>query len=402
MLNFYKRHVEEVLLPFWSRALDHRNGGVFTCFNNAGDRLISTDKYTWSQGRFLWLWSRLARMTAECKLSGEPEPYHEHLHKTALFLDEHVFLDNGNCAFLLTENGDKKESIPGQGFDTSFYADCFVAIGMGEYAGLMQDRGRLDKALAVYKRIRDRLDRGDIRSEPYPVPDGYRAQSVPMIMLNVSQGLAEVAETLDHPESGRLLDHSIAYMRDIMDNFCLDDHHLVEMLPEDSSETGTLLYRHLNPGHAIECMWFVMHTARRTGYTGYLEKAAMVMERAARLGWDPVHGGLLRFADCEGGEPKGERGGSAYEKLITGSWDLKLWWPHSEALYASLLAGNTPLHERFRDYTFSVFPNPDKTVGEWIQIRDRQGKPVEKVAALPVKDPFHILRNMLLIIDHLS
>jgi len=30
--------------------------------------------------------------------------------------------------------------------------------------------------------------------------------------------------------------------------------------------------------------------------------------------------------------------------------------------------------------------------GEWVQIRDRAGKPEDKVVALPVKDPYHITR----------
>src|SRR5690625_3192079 len=71
LLHFYKRHVTENLLPFWKNALDVRRGGVYTCFNNAGYRLVSKDKYTWSQGRFLWLWSEVARLAAEGKRSEE-------------------------------------------------------------------------------------------------------------------------------------------------------------------------------------------------------------------------------------------------------------------------------------------------------------------------------------------
>src|SRR5699024_2338302 len=98
-LGFYKRHVEEVVLPFWNRALDEHHGGIYTCFNNTGDHLISKDKYTWSQGRFLWLWSKVASMISENKLRGEKAGYLDHLSKTALFLEENVFLENGNCTF---------------------------------------------------------------------------------------------------------------------------------------------------------------------------------------------------------------------------------------------------------------------------------------------------------------
>lgn len=409
MLSFYKEHVEKSLLPFWNRALDHKNGGIYTCFNNTGDRLVSTDKYIWSQGRFLWLWSRVTRMISKGSINGEIDGYYDHLHKTALFLDHNAFLDNGNCAFLLTETGEKKESIPGEGFDTSFFADCFVIIGMTEYAGLIKDLHRFDKALVLYYRIRERLKTKDLRSEPYPIPEGYRSHSVPMILLNVSQGLADVAETLDHPKSEELHHHSISYMRDIMKNFRREDHRVVEMLPENPSERDTLLYRHVNPGHAIESMWFVMHTARKAGFHDYITKAEQVIENAVEVGWDPEFGGLLRFVDVKGGEPKGVKGNSTQEKQITDTWDMKLWWPHSEVLYATLLAyrltGNNKmqvLHKKFQDYVFNTFPNPDEAVGEWIQIRDREGKALNKIAALPVKDPFHILRNMLLIVDLLE
>ena len=58
--------------------------------------------------------------------------------------------------------------------------------------------------------------------------------------------------------------------------------------------------------------------------------------------------------------------------------------------------------KKIHDYVFKTFPNSDKNIGEWIQIQNREGKPIDKVAALPVKDPFHILRNMMLLIEILE
>jgi len=57
------------------------------------------------------------------------------------------------------------------------------------------------------------------------------------------------------------------------------------------------------------------------------------------------------------------------------------------------------IYDKLHSYTFKIFPNPDKKTGEWIQIRDRRGNPLNKVVALPVKDPFHIIRSTLLMID---
>ena len=38
-------------------------------------------------------------------------------------------------------------------------------------------------------------------------------------------------------------------------------------------------------------------------------------------------------------------------------------------------------------------------MGEWIQIRQRDGSPLNKVVALPVKDPMHVARAFILCID---
>jgi N-acylglucosamine 2-epimerase len=36
---------------------------------------------------------------------------------------------------------------------------------------------------------------------------------------------------------------------------------------------------------------------------------------------------------------------------------------------------------------------------EWIQVRRRDGSPLDATVALPVKDPFHIARSFLLLVE---
>ena len=109
-----------------------------------------------------------------------------------------------------------------------------------------------------------------------------------------------------------------------------------------------------------------------------------------------------------GGKPVGDPGAAADEPMTgqLSGWGDKLWWIHSEALYTTLLCHFRTNDEEFLhwhnkvfDYTFSVFPNPDPEIREWIQILTREGVPQDKVVALPVKDPYHITRNLLLIIE---
>ncbi len=96
-------------------------------------------------------------------------------------------------------------------------------------------------------------------------------------------------------------------------------------------------------------------------------------------------------------------------RQVQAGWSDKLWWVHSEALYTTMLchvqSGDTDfleLYDRLADYTFRVFPNPDREIREWIQIRKRDGSPQEKVVALPVKDPYHIIRNVVQLIELLN
>ena len=65
-----------------------------------------------------------------------PRRYLEEAARTAEFLNRHVFLPNGNCAYVLSESGEK---IEGENSDSSIYADCFVLLGFAEYALAARD-----------------------------------------------------------------------------------------------------------------------------------------------------------------------------------------------------------------------------------------------------------------------
>ena len=60
------------------------------------------------------------------------------------------------------------------------------------------------------------------------------------------------------------------------------------------------------------------------------------------------------------------------------------------------------MHDRTFAYAFATFPNPDPAVGEWVQVRDRQGRPLRRVMGLPVKDPYHVTRNLMLLVELLT
>lgn len=405
---FYVHHLDTVVLPFWlDRAIDVEHGGYFTCFDNTGQKLLSTDKFTWSQGRMVWVLSRLATMGSV--IHHKPKEYIQLAQSGAEFLMQHCLLDNGNCTFVMDRRGTAKEQIPGGRYDTSIYADCFVILGLSRYAVASRDSAALDFAKTLYGSVLHRLAGQAFRTEPYPTPVGCKSHGIPMIMLNVSQELAEAMRELGHHASAYVDRRADSYVREIMDHFVEDDlvHEMIDT--NNRIVADTLLGRYVNPGHSLEDMWFIMHHAMVKDDQNTIERAARVVLRTLEVGWDEEMGGLFLFVDQDGGIPRGSTAGVEHHKMvrkIRNDWDSKLWWPHSEGLYSTLLAFSLTddsrllkWYQKTREYTFSTFPNPDTEIGEWIQIRDREGLPQEKVVALPVKDPFHIIRALILIIE---
>ncbi len=407
LAEFYRQHLLEDLLPFWLNfALDEKRGGVFTCFDNSGKTLQSTDKYTWSQGRFVWLMARLAKLARAGLIPDNSERYLSIAKNCVRFLRQHAFLENGRVTYLLDAEGVPKRLNPDLPFASSMFADCFVILGFAEYAAISKDKALVDFTLEAYWPIAAQMKTGNAPSEPYPIPHGCTAHSFPMIMLNVSQTLGTCLRELEHDASTIVEKDSQVFLEQIL-GYIADDGSIVEVKCEHGADS--LLNRHRNPGHALESMWFVMHEAIRLKRQDILDRCTRVIKRSFELGWDKDYGGLLRFVDRDGGRPQGQVSGNRMEQLILDTWDTKLWWPHSEALYTLLLAhelsGETSfldLYQEMHSYVFTTFPNPDQTVGEWIQIRNRQGQTLNKVVALPVKDPFHIIRNTLLVLELLE
>lgn len=399
----------ESIVPFWWRAIDAERGGVFNCWNNEGTRLIHRGKFTWSQGRFAWLWSRLGEATARGLLPGDAGAFLAHARKTVEFLRAHAFLDDGRCAFLLGEDGSVQEARPGLGVAPSIYADCFVAMGLAEFARVAGDRETLEVAWRLFESIDSRINAGGFPTHPDPIPDGHASHAIAMIAMNLALVIAQACEELKDSREKVARSRCIAAAAEIFEMFLLPGGRLTELRCRGDARDDTLLVRHLNPGHALESLWMLLTIAAREGRDDWIARASEGVLHAFEKGWDSERGGLLHFVDFEGGEPRGTAGASDYEHSIRASWNAKLWWVHSEAIYTSLLcykltgsAAARGWFERAFEYALRVFPHPDRDVGEWIQIRDRDGMPIEQVVALPVKDPYHVARNLMQVLELFS
>lgn len=406
-LKFYQSHLEQQILPFWRTAADDTNGGVFTGYDNQGERLLNTDKYTWSQGRYLWLVSHLTEAAEAKTLNISKAYYAGQAHKTACFLLKHAILPDGCAAFLLSADGQAMEPSPGGGLASSIYADFNLLFGLAEYARVFRDGEVFDQAWNLYHSIGKRIESKVFRCDPYPTPSGMRSHGISMLLLYTAEQLLRAALVLNRGQASLLARDCRRQIEDIMYNFRQPTGRLVEVL---GGNGVTLLERHCTPGHMLECSWFVLHAAELLGETDkWLDQVLETVRQALALGWDNEYGGLFRFVDRDGGKPTGQRCGLAMETLLEASWSLKLWWVHSEALYMTFLAWQLSRQEEFRilyekigEYTFRTFPCANVQGGDWIQVRMRDGKPLDAVTSVPGKDPFHIVRNLLLLIERIN
>lgn len=414
LYGFYQNELRQNMLGFWlPRCEDKVHGGFVNCFDNRGKNLVSYDKYTWSQGRFVWLFARLAATPAPMFSDAERKEFLRLAKNGADFLMKYCLMgkDDWRCVFLMERDGTPKEVSPGAPLDMSIYADCFAVLGLGMYAHTSGDRAAYDFAKKLYQSVISRVETGKFNTLPYPLSACYRAHGIPMILDNTARELYRAAEKLDPAFAAVLKADMLRFASDVLEHFVDEDDCMHEVIRSDNTMFPQILGQHMNPGHTIEDVWFLLDAAEICEKPEWKKKIFTIAKRALESGWDQQYGGILHFSGLMGGEPVGDLSGVEEEtmtKQLSG-WGDKLWWIHSEALYSTLRcyfeggdSGFMDWHEKVFDYTYRTFPNPDPNVREWIQIRCRDGQPQEKVVALPVKDPFHICRNLILIIELLA
>lgn len=408
----YRQILLGSILPWWeSHGADDVYGGVLTCFDNQG-RLLSTDKYTWSQGRWAWLAAEISELADDSMVPVNPGPWRRRAVETAGFLLRHAVRRDATTRFVTGREGRSARDAP-DAEDLSVLADLFAVLGIGAglRAGLPDAARGLEAATGILVHVAEAVQAGSYASAPYPVPDGYDAMSTWMNLFHTASELLRARDCLP----GRPEWSAVEHIRDTAavrlagpQGFLAgedgpDRADWVDLEARDAEHRGTLLNRHRTPGHMLELVWMMIHAERGGGPHLDRHRALGLAARALELGWDSAYGGLLRFTDVDGGPPgpaapAGPR--PAYEQLICDTWSTKLWWVHAEALYTTALLADMAGSEnmagwaaRIADYTLRTFPDPAGQ--EWIQIRSRNGKPLDEVVALPVKDPFHITRSLI-------
>jgi N-acylglucosamine 2-epimerase len=203
-----------------------------------------------------------------------------------------------------------------------------------------------------------------------------------MILCNLA---LEIEHLLDKDFLNKTIDTCI---HEVMDVFYRPELGLiVENLTLDNKLSDTFEGRLLNPGHAIEAMWFIMDLGERLHRPELIETASGIAVQMVEYGWDKQYGGIFYFLD---------RKGHPTQQL---EWDQKLWWVHVETLISMLkgyqLTGSKECLKWFEiihEYTWEHFK--DKEYPEWFGYLNRQGEVLLPLKGGKWKGCFHVPRGL--------
>ena len=388
----YKKKFSEELMdycaPFWLKyGVDEKYGGVKNCIDKNGE-VYSTDKAVWMQGRTAWTYSRL------CNQFGYKKEWADFAKSCLKFEKEHC-IDKTDERMYFTVTCDGKPLRKRR----YWFSETFYIIANIEYYKLSGEKEYLDEARKYYDFVYGIYT--DPASDPYKITPkvivetrSLKSLAQPMILLNVSRNMLDI-----DAERGALYAENIDKL--IMEIKRFHKPELKAMLEAVGAKDNGFSpeyseARIVNPGHDLECCWFLLEEAIRLNDQSLVEFVEMVYEQAINIGWDEKYGGILYFKDVLGKPVE------AYEH------DMKLWWPHNEAIIASLMlyakTGKEKYKDwfiKFTDYAFDHFS--DHSTGEWLGYLRRDGVPTEPaVKGHTYKGAFHVMRMLIKCLDVLE
>jgi N-acylglucosamine 2-epimerase len=367
---FYARQLLEDTVPFWfPRSFDREHGG-FLLMRDADGGLLDDDKAIWIQGRATWLLSTLYNSIdrREQWLDGARQGFD--------FLNKHGFDSDGRMFFHVTRDG---RPIRRRRY---FFSETFYVIAAAAYARASGSEEAAGRARTVFGKCLEYASDASLLPAKFTATRPTRGIGVPMIMLNTAQ---QLRETIGDHRSDAWISR---WIEEIETYFVKDDIACVmEQVAPDGSIIDHIDGRTLNPGHAIEGAWFILHEARhRNNDPSLIRLGCRMLDYMWERGWDQEYGGILYFRDV-------------YHRPVQEYWqDMKFWWPHNEAIIATLLAylmtGEEKYarwHRQVHGYAYSHFH--DDLHGEWFGYLHRDGSIAQRAKGNLFKGPFHLPRQ---------
>lgn len=386
----------ERTVPFWERfSLDYDNGGYFNNLDDQGN-VFDRTKHVWLQCREVWMWATLSKDAQDHGKAEIAKRFLGHAKLGASFIKRHCLWNDGQrCFFSLTEDGKPIWS------QRKPWAECFYVIACVVYGRVSGDATFEVEGLRMFQHLLRYFKEPLLLGRPQLAGQrGMITLGVPMMLLNL----------IDEIRSGgggpRGMGVSLTLYQSEVE-WCLQQLRLHikpdrKMVFENVTPDGELFLdssegRAINPGHAIEAGWFVLQFAGKYFLDQSVLKQELVqtglhmIEWSYSAGWDSAHGGIFYFLDSEG------------RSALPLESNMKLWWPHCEAMVAWLYAykeTKNPEHlakfAEVAEYTLRTFSKTPK--GGWYGYASRSGQLTHANIGMPYKGFFHVPRAQLLCI----
>ena len=373
---FYFDYLYNKIIPFWENySLDENDGALNNCIDNNG-KIVSKDRYIWSQARALWTFSSLYNnIEKKEKWLSIASGIFEYLKKNGTN-------QKGEWNYLIDYDRNIKDG------PISIFTDGFAIYGLNEYYKASQDYSAIELAIQTFEITSQRLKSDDqYLTFPLPSKEGLISHSIYMVFCLT---FFELGKTLDDK---KIIDEAKYYADGILSNFFSNRKSLLfEFRSKNQPNYNNGIERVIIPGHAIESMWFLIHIYQSLGLDHKVKDAISCFKSHIEIGWDNKYGGIFLSIDSESKNP------------WLSYWDTKPWWPITEALYGLLLCDRISGEKWCLDWYWKVheygFNNyPSNNYAEWNQKLDREGNIIDNVIGLPVKDPFHLPRAMIMILN---
>lgn len=367
------------VMDFWlTNSHDQDHGGFFICLGRDG-KVYDETKYCWLQGRQVWMYS---------KLYNNVPKYHTDTVLNAAkaggeFLMKYVKNPETNkCFFAVTRSGDPVK------IQRTIFSECFYMVAMAELARATGDDKYKKEAVAMMDQLQhwvmvDDTALGRPRLSGSPPVNSLAVAMIFIILVEElasdDAGLREKYAPLEEWSLKQTLQH-----------IQRDGKVVLEVVGTDGEELPGSQGRLMNPGHAIETGWFLLQYAKKHNRPDLYDTAITTFITTPFLtGWDQKDGGIFYFLDADGLSP------------IQLEWNMKLWWPHNEALIAFLMAYRETREQKYLDhfqqvwdYTIKHFVDSDH--GEWYGYLNQAGEVSQDFKGGPFKGCFHVPRCLLM------
>ena len=372
----YRAALLEDVIPFWlQNGMDKEFGGIITAIDRDG-KVLDTDKSVWFQGRAAWMFATLY---------GHVERRSEWLEaaKSCIeFSQKHCFATNGKMYFTVTRDGRPLR------MRRYVYSESFAAIASAAFARIQGDpqaKAHAEHCFETY--LHYSFFPGLIAPKLHE--QTRRTVGIGPYMIAIATAQELRANLGDVVVLEKTCTEWIDYCLDVIERLFVKPD--LEALMELVGPRGELLDhfdgRTLNPGHAIECAWFIMHEGRYRNDRRLVELGTTILDWMWRRGWDNEYGGLFYFRDVR-------------DLPVQEYWhDMKFWWPHNEAIIATLLAWKLTGQSRYaqwhrlvHDWSFGHFA--DREFGEWYGYLHRDGTCSVRLKGNMWKGPFHLPRML--------